>query len=185
MISTPRSNSLPTVTPPLPTNGFNVSYPIVGKDSRPIAPMTPPMSPTDPVSRMDEMLVDHPLPHSKDSDVDHLSLQDSETGPDPLPVHPPPPTLDGSRECLPRSLRLTDFEVRGTLGMSHSYHPLLHDASQVLDLTVLILVQALARLAACSSFDSVAPPTKRDLPTVSLSRSSANRRSSGSDKWNT
>ena len=81
---------------------------------------------------MDEMMVDHPLPHSKDSDVDHLSLQDSETDPEPLPVHPPPRTLDGSRECLPRSLRLTDFEVRGTLGMSHLYHPLLHEVCPVL-----------------------------------------------------
>lgn len=78
--------------------------------------MTPPMSPTDSESRMDDMPVDHPLPLSRDSDVDHLSLQDSEIDPEPLPIHPPVRTLDESRECLPRSLRLTDFEVRGTLG---------------------------------------------------------------------
>jgi len=68
---------------------------------------------------MDDMPVDHPVPHSRDSDVDHLSIQDSETD---LPVHPPIRTLDESRDCLPRSLRLTDFEVRGTLGTSCSYH---------------------------------------------------------------
>lgn len=65
---------------------------------------------------MDDMAVDHPPPHSRDSDADHLSLQDSEIDPEPLPIHPPIRTLDESRECLPRSLRLTDFEVRGTLG---------------------------------------------------------------------
>lgn len=78
--------------------------------------MTPPMSPTHTESRMDDMAVDHPPPHSRDSDADHLSLQDSEIDPEPLPIHPPIRTLDESRECLPRSLRLTDFEVRGTLG---------------------------------------------------------------------
>ena len=105
---------------------------------------------------MDDMAVDHPVPHSKDSDVDHLSVQDSEVDPEPLPVHPPIRTLDESRECLPRSLRLTDFEVRGTLGTSHSYR-------FVLGLTAPIAIQVLARLGVCCSFGSVAPPTKRDL----------------------
>jgi len=118
MFPTPRSASLPTVAPPLPSNGLNVFHPIARKDSRSIAPMTPPMSPTDSESRMDDMAVDHPVPHSTDSDVDHLSLQDSEIDAEPLPIQPPIRTLDESRECLPRSLRLTDFEVRGTLGTS-------------------------------------------------------------------
>jgi len=122
MFPTPRSTSLPTVAPPLPTDGLNVLHPIARKDSRSIAPMTPPMSPTDPDSRMDDMSVDHPVPHSKDSDVDHLSIQDSEIDSEPLPAHLPSRTLDESRDCLPGSLRLTDFEVRGTLGMYHSFH---------------------------------------------------------------
>jgi len=71
---------------------------------------------------MDDMVVDHTVHHSRDSDVDHLSIQDSEVDPEPLPVHPPIRTLDESRESLPRSLRLTDFEVRGTLGTSRPHH---------------------------------------------------------------
>jgi len=66
---------------------------------------------------MDDMAVDHVVP---DSDADRLSIQGSETDPEPLRIHPPIRTLDGSRETLPRSLRLTDFEVRGTLGTSSS-----------------------------------------------------------------
>ena len=64
------------------------------------------------------MAVDHVVPHSRDSDADRLSIQDSEIDPEPLRIHPPIRTLDESRETLPRSLRLTDFEVRGTLGTS-------------------------------------------------------------------
>ena len=123
MFSTPRSASLPAVAPgPLPGNGVGAFHQIARKDSRSIAPMTPPMSPTDTESRMDDMAVDNLVPHSKDSDVDHLSIQDSEMDPEPLPLHPPIRTLDESRECLPRSLRLTDFEVRGTLGTSRPHH---------------------------------------------------------------
>ena len=118
MIATPRSASLPTVAPPLSHNGLNVLHQIPRKDSRSIIPMTPPMSPTNPESRMDDMLVDHVIPHSRDSDVDHISIQDLETDPELLPIHPPIRTLDESIESLPRSLRLTDFEVRGTLGTS-------------------------------------------------------------------
>ena len=122
MFPTPRSASLPPVAP-LPDNGPNLFHSIARKDSRSIAPMTPPMSPTERESRMDVMQVDHPIPHSRDSDVDHLSIQDLEIDSELLPIHPPIRTLEESRECLPRSLRLTDFEVRGTLGMS-SPHPL-------------------------------------------------------------
>ncbi|KAF9793030.1 cAMP dependent protein kinase [Thelephora terrestris] len=113
MFSAPPPTSLPSVAPPLPSNGLSAFHPIARKDSLSIAPMTPPMSPTETESRMD---VDHPAPHSRDSDVDHLSTQDSEIDLEPLQIHPPIRTLDESRECLPRSLRLTDFEVRGTLG---------------------------------------------------------------------
>lgn len=188
MLPTPHPTSLPTVAPPLATNGLNVFHPIARKDSRSVVPMTPPMSPTDPDSRMDDMLVDHPVPHSKDSDVDHLSIQDSEPDPESLPVHSPIRTSDESRECLPRSLRLIDFEVRGTLGTSPSYcfaHPLLRNPCRVPGLTTPIAIQVLARLGVCCSFDSAAPPTKRDLSIVSLSRSFASRKSSDLDRLNT
>ena len=78
---------------------------------------------------MDGMQVDYSVPHSRDSDVDHLSIQDSEIDSELLPIHPPTGTLDESRECLPRSLRLTDFEVRGTLGMFSPYSFLLSYAT--------------------------------------------------------
>jgi hypothetical protein len=161
MFSAPRSTSLLSVAPPLPNDGLNVFHPIARKDSRSIAPMTPPMSPTDSESRMDDMAVDHPVPHSRDSDVDHLSIQDSEIDPEPLPVHPPVRTLDESRECLPQSLRLTDFEVRGTLGTSFApcRVALLRGVCEVLVLTVLVATQVPARLGVCCSFDSVVPPT--------------------------
>lgn len=126
MLPTPRSTSLPAVAPPLSANGVNVYHQIARKDSRSVVPMTPPMSPTEAETRMDDMALDHPVPHSKDSDVDHLSIQDSEIDPEPLPIHPSIRTLDESRDCLPRSLRLTDFEVRGTLGTFLPHRVALH-----------------------------------------------------------
>lgn len=176
MFPTPRSASLPSVAPPLPNNALDALHPLVRKDSRSVAPMTPPMSPTHPESRMDDMQVDHPVPHSRDSDVDRLSVQVSEVDPEPLPIHPPARTLDESRDCLPRSLRLTDFEVRGTLGESCSYHFPLFSPTRNPDLTALIATQVLARLGVYYSFGSAVPPTKRDLSTASLSRSFASQR---------
>jgi hypothetical protein len=91
---------------------------------------------------MDDMSVDHPIPHSRDSDVDHLSIQDSETDPEPLSIRPSIRTLDDSRECLPRSLRLTDFEVRGTLGTSRPPCVALFILRDVCRVSVLTLIAA-------------------------------------------